>query len=52
MYDLKITIEEIYQEILVGKRNRFPFNTWNLDDNNEMAKKSNKILSYINFELE
>lgn len=34
-----ITIEEIYQEILDGKRNRLPPNTWKLDENNEMAKE-------------
>ncbi|MDO8156016.1 DUF4046 domain-containing protein [Bacillus toyonensis] len=39
-----ITIEDIYQEILDGKRNRFPRNTWNLDENNEMAKRVTRYL--------
>lgn len=39
-----ITIEDIYQEILDGKRNRFPRNTWNLDENNEMAKRLTRYL--------
>ncbi|MBH0357774.1 DUF4046 domain-containing protein [Bacillus toyonensis] len=39
-----ITIEEIYQEILDGKRSRFPPGTWNLDNNNEMAKRVTKHL--------
>lgn len=34
-----ITIEEIYQEILDGKRSRFPPNTWKLDDKNELARR-------------
>ncbi|MEB9681939.1 hypothetical protein BK742_24080 [Bacillus thuringiensis serovar pingluonsis] len=39
-----ITIEEIYQEILDGKRNRFPRNTWNSDENNDMAKRVTRYL--------
>ncbi|AFU17549.1 hypothetical protein MC28_F105 (plasmid) [Bacillus thuringiensis MC28] len=39
-----ITIEDIYQEILDGKRNRFPPNTWKLDRNNEMARR---VTSYL-----
>lgn len=39
-----ITIEEIYQEILDGKRNRFPRNTWNSDKNNDMAKRVTRYL--------
>ncbi|MBE7099723.1 DUF4046 domain-containing protein [Bacillus cereus] len=39
-----ITIEVIYQEILDGKRNRFPPNTWKLDENNEMAKRVTRYL--------
>lgn len=39
-----ITIEEIYQEILDGKRIRFPPNTWKLDKNNEMAKRVTRYL--------
>ncbi|HGA1022246.1 TPA: DUF4046 domain-containing protein [Bacillus cereus] len=39
-----ISIEGIYQEILDGKRNRFPRNTWNLDKNNEMAKRVTRYL--------
>ncbi len=39
-----ITIEDIYQEILDIKRNRFPPNTWKLDRNNEMARR---VTSYL-----
>ncbi|MED2649271.1 DUF4046 domain-containing protein [Bacillus thuringiensis] len=39
-----VTIEEIYQEILDGKRSRFPSNTWRLDENNEMAKRVTRYL--------
>ncbi|TCW45413.1 uncharacterized protein DUF4046 [Bacillus thuringiensis] len=39
-----ITIEEIYQEILDRKRNRFPRNTWNSDKNNDMAKRVTRYL--------
>ncbi|MEJ9269328.1 DUF4046 domain-containing protein, partial [Bacillus thuringiensis] len=44
MQMVTITIEDIYQEILDGKRNRFPRNTWNLDENNEMAKRVTRYL--------
>lgn len=44
MQNQNITIEEVYQEILAGKRNRFPANTWGLDDNNEIAKRVTKYL--------
>ncbi|WP_242290050.1 DUF4046 domain-containing protein [Bacillus cereus group sp. BfR-BA-01319] len=39
-----VTIEEIYQEILDGKRSRFPSNTWRWDENNEMAKRVTRYL--------
>lgn len=39
-----ITIEEIYQEILDGKRGRFPPNTWKMDENNEMARRVTRYL--------
>lgn len=39
-----VTIEEIYQEILDGKRSRFPANTWKEDNNNEMARR---VIQYI-----
>ncbi len=32
-------IEDIYQEVLDGKRYRFPPNTWNGDDSTEMARR-------------
>ncbi|MEH7787442.1 DUF4046 domain-containing protein, partial [Bacillus thuringiensis] len=38
------TIEDIYQEILDGKRNRFPPNTWKLDRNNQLARRVTKYL--------
>ncbi|KFM95066.1 hypothetical protein D0U04_26700 [Bacillus clarus] len=38
------TIEEIYQEILDGKRNRFPTHTWSVDVNGELAKRVTKYL--------
>ncbi len=44
MFILTFTIEEVYQEILAGKRSRFPANTWRLDDNNEIAKRVTKYL--------
>ncbi|MDR5046707.1 DUF4046 domain-containing protein [Bacillus thuringiensis] len=39
-----VTIEEIYLEILDGKRSRFPSNTWRWDENNEMAKRVTRYL--------
>ncbi|OPA02037.1 hypothetical protein BHL27_06680 [Bacillus cereus] len=39
-----VTIEEIYQEILDGKRSRFPANTWKEDNNNEMARR---VIQYL-----
>lgn len=38
------TIEQIYQEILDGKRNRFPLYTWSDDQNNYLAKRVTKYL--------
>ncbi|PED41065.1 hypothetical protein [Bacillus cereus] len=38
------TIEQIYQEILNGKRKRFPLNTWNNDLNNILA---NRVVKYL-----
>lgn len=34
-----IKIEEIYQEILDSKRNRFPKGTWSDDQDNNLAKR-------------
>ncbi|WP_420896153.1 DUF4046 domain-containing protein [Bacillus wiedmannii] len=39
-----VTIEEIYQEILDGKKSRFPANTWKEDENREMARRVTKYL--------
>ncbi|PGZ57889.1 hypothetical protein COE58_24440 [Bacillus cereus] len=39
-----ITIENVYQEILDGKRRRFPNNTWCEDYNRESAKRVTKYL--------
>ncbi|WP_368661168.1 hypothetical protein AB3U43_00405 (plasmid) [Bacillus cereus] len=39
-----ITIEQIYQEILDGKRKRFPPNTWNKDIDFELSKRVTKYL--------
>ena len=47
MQDPTITIEKVYQEILDGKRSRFPANTWKLDENNEIAKRVTKYLVVI-----
>ncbi|PFN47358.1 hypothetical protein [Bacillus thuringiensis] len=37
-------IEQIYQEILDGKRSRFPCYTWSDDQNNDLAKRVIKYL--------
>ncbi|MEB3057545.1 DUF4046 domain-containing protein [Bacillus pseudomycoides] len=39
-----VAIEDIYQEILDGKRSRFPANTWKEDEDNEMARRVTKYL--------
>lgn len=39
-----VQIEEIYQEILDGKRSRFPPNTWKEDSNRELSKRVTKYL--------
>ncbi|PEN08585.1 hypothetical protein CN640_13170 [Bacillus pseudomycoides] len=39
-----IRIEEIYQEILDGKRKIFPPNTWNKDMNRELSKRVTRYL--------
>ncbi|MCR8860354.1 DUF4046 domain-containing protein, partial [Bacillus pseudomycoides] len=39
-----IRIEEIYQEILDGKRKIFPPNTWNEDINRELSKRVTRYL--------
>lgn len=39
-----IRIEEIYQEILDGKRRTFPHNTWNEDINHELSKRVTQYL--------
>lgn len=39
-----VAIEEIYQEILDGKRSRFPANTWKEDTDNELARRVIKYL--------
>lgn len=40
----EVSIEDIYQEILDGKRNRFPPNTWKEDIDNKMARR---VLTYL-----
>ncbi len=39
-----VTIEEIYQEILDGKRKRFPPNTWKEDLDNKLARR---VITYL-----
>ncbi|EJR23307.1 TPA: hypothetical protein ACQ75Q_004295 [Bacillus thuringiensis] len=39
-----VQIKEIYQEILDGKRSRFPPNTWKEDSNRELSKRVTKYL--------
>ncbi|MCU4733705.1 DUF4046 domain-containing protein [Bacillus cereus] len=39
-----INIEKIYQEILNGKRGRFPSGTWSEDKNKDLAKRVTKYL--------
>ncbi|AAT55233.1 hypothetical protein CKL87_14760 [Bacillus anthracis] len=39
-----VQIEEIYQEILDGKRSRFPPNTWKEDSDRELSKRVTKYL--------
>ncbi|PGZ44595.1 hypothetical protein COE56_29980, partial [Bacillus anthracis] len=39
-----IKIELIYQEILDGKRKRFPPNTWNEDINFDLSRRVTKYL--------
>ncbi|PEC56512.1 hypothetical protein COE20_13815 [Bacillus cereus] len=39
-----IAIEDIYQEILEGKRSRFPANTWKEDKNRVLSKRVTKYL--------
>ncbi|MCU5652937.1 DUF4046 domain-containing protein [Bacillus mycoides] len=39
-----IAIEDIYQEILEGKRSRFPANTWKEDKNGELSRRVTKYL--------
>ncbi|WP_257141467.1 DUF4046 domain-containing protein [Bacillus toyonensis] len=39
-----IRIEEIYQEILDGKRKIFPPNTWNEDIKHELSKRVTRYL--------
>ncbi|WP_018767462.1 hypothetical protein [Bacillus sp. 105MF] len=39
-----ITIEDTYQELLLGKRMRFPQYTWENDTNNDLAKRVTKYL--------
>lgn len=39
-----ITIEDIYQEILDGKRKRFPPNTWKEDMDNKLARR---VITYL-----
>lgn len=41
---MAITIEEIYQEILDGKRTRFPPNTWNQDEGGELKRRVTQYL--------
>lgn len=40
----EISIEDIYQEILDGKRNKFPPNTWKEDKDNKMARR---VITYL-----
>ncbi|MCP1166602.1 DUF4046 domain-containing protein [Bacillus sp. 1813sda1] len=40
----EVAIEDIYQEILDGKRNKFPPNTWKEDKDNKMARR---IITYL-----
>ncbi|PEF43413.1 hypothetical protein CON22_26045 [Bacillus cereus] len=49
-----ILIEHIYQEILDGKRSRFPPHTWCEDYNRELAKRVTKYLvkSVLNWDVE
>lgn len=39
-----VAIEEIYQEILDGKRKRFPPNTWKEDKDNKQARR---VITYL-----
>ncbi|WP_257143348.1 DUF4046 domain-containing protein [Bacillus cereus] len=41
---ITIKIEDIYQEILDGKRKKFPSGTWSEDVNNELAKRITRYL--------
>lgn len=39
-----VAIEDIYQEILDGKRKRFPPNTWKEDMDNKLARR---VITYL-----
>ncbi|MBL3887882.1 DUF4046 domain-containing protein [Bacillus cereus] len=42
-----VAIEDIYQEILDGKKSRFPANTWKEDKDNELARRVTRYLIEI-----
>lgn len=44
IFIMTITIEEIYQEILDGKRRRFPNRTWHDDERGELIQKLTRYL--------